>query len=69
MAEDPDDGTIKLRWIRIDRKTDVIALTAFMLALIGTLLQIREWSEGPEVEFIPPTGLSCLAINNRMAFP
>jgi hypothetical protein len=49
-----DKETIKFGWIRIDRKTDIIALTAFLLALFGALFQVKEWLRGPEIEFYAP---------------
>jgi hypothetical protein len=49
-----DEDVISLRWIRIDRKTDFVALTAFLLALFSALYQLKEWVKGPEVFFYAP---------------
>src|SRR6185312_10433327 len=57
MSESTDSSetdVVKLKWLRIDRKTDVIGLTAFLLALVGAIFQGREWLQGPQVEFYSP---------------
>jgi len=45
---------INILGLRIDRKTDVIALTAFIIAILGTFLQIANWTRGPRVVFHAP---------------
>ena len=54
VNEEKDEYLLKLSWIRVDRKTDIVALTAFMLALFATILQIKDWVKGSEIELYSP---------------
>ena len=54
MSSDDNEDLVKFRWIRIDKKTDIVALTAFLLALFATLFQVKDWLQGPEIEFYAP---------------
>lgn len=60
---------ISLRWIRIDKKTDIVALTAFLLALFSALYQVKVWLQGPEVFFYPPDRVVVYSYNQSNNIP
>lgn len=46
--------TIKFLGIEIERKTDILALAAFIISISGLLYQITVFVQGPRVHLIPP---------------
>lgn len=72
---------IKIPWlgVEIEKRTDFLALTAFLLALLATLFQIYGYLRGPKVKLFPPEqvlfiadrysdNLHVIRINARMAY-
>ncbi len=46
--------TIKFFGIEIERRTDILALAAFIISISGLLYQITVFVQGPRVHLIPP---------------
>jgi hypothetical protein len=46
--------SIRFLGIEVDRKTDILALAAFLMALAGILYQFVGYLEGPDVKLFPP---------------
>lgn len=46
--------SIKFLGIEIERKTDILAFAAFLLALAGILYQVFGYLQGPDVKLFPP---------------
>lgn len=53
MSKQDEDG-INLLGLRVERKTDILAFAAFLIALLGTCLQIADWAKGPRISFHGP---------------
>jgi len=47
--------------IEIDRKTDIIALSAFVLALLSGASQLLAWTVGPQIAFVGPDRVALYA--------
>jgi hypothetical protein len=48
------EPALDLFGLQIQRKTDVLALTAFLISLLTGGLQLYEWFKGPQISLYPP---------------
>lgn len=58
--------------VEVERKTDIIALTAFLLALAGILFQAYHFIRGAQVILFPPEEVLVVCYsyeNNTERFP
>jgi len=44
--------------IEIEKKTDILALTAFILSLIAAIVPVISWIRGPNIELIKPSSIT-----------
>lgn len=58
----PDE--VSFLWLKIERRTDILALTAFIIALLGTGFQLINFVRGPNVELFVPEQVTVFAADD-----
>jgi hypothetical protein len=54
MQKENDRNDINIVGLIISRKTDIIAITAFLISIVGRTYQVTIFLSGPKLEFFPP---------------
>ncbi len=54
MQKENDRNNFNLVGLLISRKTDIIAITAFLISILGLTYQLTVFLSGPKLEFFPP---------------
>ncbi len=54
MQKENDRNNFNLVGLLISRKTDIIAITAFLISILGLTYQVTVFLSGPKLEFFPP---------------
>ena len=54
MQKENDKNDFNLVGLLISRQTDIIAITAFLISIVGLTYQVTVFLSGPKLEFFPP---------------
>jgi len=54
VKQSAEEAQVNVLGLRVQRKTDVLALTAFIISLLTGLMQVVEWYRGPKIALYTP---------------